>query len=169
MRVAVLGGTGFAGQNVRDALEGAGMTVGAFSRTTGCGLMDLPMTWARLDAFRPDYIVNCDALVGSVNYVTDFAADVVDVNMRIIMNTYEAAQQLPEVIIINPLANCAYPGVVDQCHERGLWDGPIHPFQDGSPKKVVDDTYFRQRFPDFTSTPIEAGITKTVEYYRGLL
>ena len=89
--------------------------------------MDLHTTWARLDAFRPDYIVNCAALVGSVNYVTDFAADVVDVNMRIIMNTYKAALQLREVVIINPLANCAYPGVMDHYEEKGLWDGPIHP------------------------------------------
>jgi len=302
MRVAVLGGTGFAGRNVRDALEEAGMTVEAFSRTTGCDLMDLPTTWARLDAFRPDYIVNCAALVGSVNYVTDFAADVVDVNMRIIMNTYKAALQLREVIIINPLANCAYPGVMDQYDERGLWDGPIHPsvlsygstrrmmwvfskcyreqygvrsvnlivpnmygpydsvnpnkthalnalvikfvkavtngasevevwgtgkpirewlyvgdfarlvlrvieggedsldpvnlaqnkgqtvselvdavrtqvgrivyntkFQDGSPKKVMDDTYFRQRFPGFDFTSLETGIAETVAYYQGIL
>ena len=305
MRVAVLGGTGFAGRNVRDALEEAGMTVGVFSRTTGCDLMDLPSTWARLDAFRPDYIVNCAALVGSINYVTDFAADVVDVNMRIIMNTYKAALQLREVVIINPLANCAYPGIMDHYEEAGLWDGPIHPsvlsygstrrmmwvlskcyreqygvrsvnlivpnmygpydsvnpnkthalnalvikfvkavasgatevevwgtgkpvrewlyvgdfarlvlrviergedsldpvnlaqnqghtvselvdairtrvgyegeivyntkFQDGSPRKVMDDKYFRQRFPDFEFTSIEAGIAKTVTYYRGIL
>lgn len=305
MRVAVLGGTGFAGRNVRDALEEADITVGVFSRTTGCDLMDLHTTWAQLDAFRPNYIVNCAALVGSVNYVTDFAADVVDVNMRIIMNTYKAALQLRDVIIINPLANCAYPGVMDQYDERGLWDGPIHPsvlsygstrrmmwvlskcyreqygvrsvnlivpnmygpydsvnpnkthalnalvikfvkavaegapqvevwgtgkpirewlyvgdfarlvlrvieggedslepvnlaqnrgetvselvdvirnlvgyegdivyntkFQDGSPKKVMDDKYFRQRFPDFEFTPLEAGIARTVAYYQGIL
>jgi len=50
-------------------LEEAGLTVGVFSRTTGCDLMDLHMTWERLDAFRPDYVVNCAALVGSINYV----------------------------------------------------------------------------------------------------
>jgi len=305
MRVAVLGGTGFAGRNVRDALEEAGMTVGVFSRTTGCDLTDLHVTWARLDAFRPDYIVNCAALVGSINYVTDFAAEVVDVNMRIILNTYKAALQLREVVVINPLANCAYPGMMDHYDERGLWDGPIHPsvlsygstrrmmwvlskcyreqygvrsvnlivpnmygpydsinpnkthalnalvikfvkavstgasevevwgtgkpvrewlyvgdfarlvlrvidgredsldpvnlaqnkgqtvselvdairtqvgyegeivynakFQDGSPKKVMDDRYFRQRFPDFEFTPMDVGIAKTVEYYQGIL
>ena len=305
MRVAVLGGTGFAGRNVRDALEEAGLTVGVFSRTTGCDLMDLHMTWERLDAFRPDYVVNCAALVGSINYVTDFAADVVDVNMRIILNTYKAALQLREVVIINPLANCAYPGVMDHYEERGLWDGPIHPsvlsygstrrmmwvlakcyleqygvrsvnlvvpnmygpydsvnpnkthalnalvikfvkavaegapevevwgtgrpvrewlyvgdfarlvlraiearttslepvnlaqnkghtvtelvdairtvvgyegeityntkFQDGSPKKVMDDRYFRQRFPDFEFTPMDIGLCKTVAYYQGIL
>lgn len=305
MRVAVLGGTGFAGRNVRDVLEKAGLTVGVFSRTTGCDLMDLHTTWERLDAFRPDYVVNCAALVGSINYVTDFAAEVVDVNMRIIMNTYKAALQLREVVIINPLANCAYPGVMDHYEERGLWDGPIHPsvlsygstrrmmwvlakcyreqygvrsvnlivpnmygpydsvnpnkthalnalvikfvkavaegapevevwgtgkpirewlyvgdfanlvlrviearetslepvnlgqntgytvtelvdairavvgyggeiiyntqFQDGSPKKVMDDRYFRQRFPDFEFTSMESGIAKTIAYYQGIL
>lgn len=305
MRVAVLGGTGFAGRNVRDVLEAAGHSVGVFSRTTGCDLFDLPTTWAHLDAFRPDYVVNCAAIVGSINYVSDFAADVVDANMRIILNTYKVAQQLRNVVVVNPIANCAYPGVMDVYREDGFWDGPIHPsvlsygstrrmmwvlskcyfeqygvrsvnlitpnmygpfdstnpnkthalnaliikfvratadqspqievwgtgkpirewlyvgdfarlvlrvveaaetslepvnlaqnqgysvdelvetlsdlvgykgeivhntkYQDGSPKKVMDDTYFKQRFPGFEFTPIETGIGRTVEYYRSIL
>jgi len=304
-RVAILGGTGFAGRNVRIALESAGMNVGAFSRTTGCDLMDLPAAWARLNAFQPQYIVNCAALVGSVNYVTDFAADVVDVNMRIVLNTYKIAQQMREAIIINPIANCAYPGVMNIYDERGFWDGPIHPsvlsygstrrmmwvlskcyadqygvrsvnlivpnmygpydstnpnkthalnaliikfvravkqnqpeievwgtgkpirewlyvkdfaevvrrviesreinmepvniaqncgltvrelveiigklvgfqgkivyntrYQDGAPKKVMNDSYFRQRFPDFKFADIESGIRETIDYYREIL
>jgi len=305
LRVAVLGGTGFAGRNVRNVLESAGITVGVFSRTTGCDLLDLSAAWAKLDQFRPDYIVNCAALVGSVNYVTDFAADVVDTNMRIILNTYKIAQQMREVVIINPIANCAYPGVMDFYEERGLWDGPIHPsvlsygstrrmmwvlskcyydqygvrsvnlvvpnmygpfdstnpnkthalnalvikfvrarkydqpavevwgtgkpirewlyvkdfaevvrrvavggeillepvnigqnkgytvselvemiremvnfegevtyntrYQDGAPKKVMDDHYFRQRFPDFKFTSLQDGLLETVQYYQQIL
>ncbi len=305
IRVAVLGATGFAGHNVRNALERAGVTVGAFSRTSGCDLLDLPTAWSKLDAFRPSYIVNCAALVGSVNYVTDFAADVVDVNMRIVLNTYKIAQQMRHVVVVNPVANCAYPGVMDVYEERGFWDGPIHPsvlsygstrrmmwvlskcyfdqygvrsvnlmvpnmygpydstnpnkthalnaliikfvravkykqpdlevwgtgkpirewlyikdfaaavlrvvesrgdslepvniaqnhgytvndivdvltrlteykgritynarYQDGSPKKVMDDRYFRQRFPDFKFTDLEAGVAETAKYYREIL
>jgi GDP-L-fucose synthase len=305
LRIALLGGTGFAGRNVRNELESAGMTVGVFSRTTGCDLLDLPTTWQKIDAFRPDYIVNCAALVGSVNYVADFAAEVVDVNMRIILNTYKIAQQMREVVIVNPIANCAYPGVMDLYEERGFWDGPIHPsvlsygstrrmmwtlskcyfdqygvrsvnlivpnmygpydstnpnkthalnaliikfiravkynqpeveiwgtgkpirewlyikdfakvvrrvieggeksldpvniaqnrgftvdelvgtickyvgykgkithntrFPDGSPKKVMDDKYFKQRFPDFVFTGLAQGISETVDYYRAIL
>ena len=41
LRVAVLGVTDFVGRNVRDMLESAGITVGVFSRTTGCDLLDL--------------------------------------------------------------------------------------------------------------------------------
>lgn len=66
-----------------------GMAVGVFSRTTGCDLLDLPAAWARLEHVDQTTLLNCAALVGSINYVTDFAADVVDVNMRIILNTYK--------------------------------------------------------------------------------
>jgi GDP-L-fucose synthase len=149
LRVAVLGGTGFAGRNVRDLLQSAGMSVGVFSRTTGCDLIDLPGAWAKLDMFRPNYIVNCAALVGSVNYVTDFAADVVDVNMRILLNIYKIAQQMREVVIIDPIANCAYPGLMDLYEERGFWDGPIHPsvLSYGSTRRmmwVLSKCYFDQ-------------------------
>jgi GDP-L-fucose synthase len=148
-RVAILGGTGFAGRNLRNTLEDAGMTVGIFSRTTGCDLLDLPIAWSKLDQFKPNYIVNCAALVGSVNYVTDFAADVVDVNMRIILNTYKIAQQMREVVVVNPIANCAYPGIMDLYEERGFWDGPIHPsvLSYGSTRRmmwVLSQSYFDQ-------------------------
>ncbi len=305
LRIAVLGGTGFAGRNIRNELENAGFEVGVFSRTSGCDLLDLTKSWQCLDAFKPEYIINCAALVGSINYVTDFAADVLDVNMRIILNTYKIAQQMREVVVVNPIANCGYPGVMDHYEEKGFWDGPIHPsvlsygstrrmmwvaskcfhdqygvrsvnlivpnmygpydstnpnkthalnaliikfvkavkynlseveiwgtgkpirewlfvkdfagiirrvvedksstidliniaqnhgqsvtelvdlirqavsfqgqitfntrYQDGSPKKVMDDTIFRQRFPDFEFTPIETGIKETISYYSAIL
>src|SRR5690242_11613404 len=122
-RVAILGGTGFAGRNVRNELEEAGIEVGVFSRTSGCDLLDLPATWAKLDQFYPNFIVNCAALVGSVNYVTDFAADVADVNMRMLLNTYKIAQQMRDVVVINPVANCAFPGHMSEYKEESLWDG----------------------------------------------
>ena len=139
-RVALLGGTGFAGHNVRNELEAADMDVAVFSRSSGCDLLDLPNTWANLDRFRPNFIVNCAALVGSVNYVTDFAADVIDVNMRMLLNIYKVAQQLREVVVINPIANCAFPGVMNEYKEENLWDGPIHPsvLSYGSTRRMMD-------------------------------
>jgi GDP-L-fucose synthase len=126
-RVAILGGGGFVGRNLRNLLEETGSTVAVFSRTTGCDLLDLPAASSSLDAFRPEIIINCAALVGSVNFVTDFAADVVDVNMRIILNVYKIAQQMRGAVVVNPIANCAYPGVIQLYEERSLWDGPLHP------------------------------------------
>jgi len=139
-RIAILGGTGFVGRNTREVLEGAGMTVGVFSRTTGCDLLERSSLWAHLDAFRPDFVVNCAAHVGSVNYVTDFAADVVDVNMRMLLNLYRTAEQMREVVVINPLANCAFPGSSDIHEESHLWDGPMHPsvLSYGSTRRMMD-------------------------------
>ena len=281
------------------------MTVGVFSKATNCDLLDLPAAQKRLSEFRPDYLVNCAALVGSLNYVTDLAAEVVDTNTRIIANVYKIAQQLPDVVVVNPVANCGYPGDMDRYKEEAFWDGPIHPsvlaygstrrmmvvfaksyseqhgvrsvnlitpnmygpydsvdpnkthalnalalkfvkatkydlpsveiwgtgkpirewlyvkdfaavilrvvmapdnplepvniaqnlghsvrelantishqagyegelvyntsYQDGSPKKVMDDRLFRQRFPDFEFTDLTQGITETIQYYREIL
>lgn len=148
-KVAVLGGTGFVGRNVSDALVEAGMEVRAFNRSGGCDLLDLPDASARILQFQPDYIVNCAAIVGSVNYVADFAADVVDVNMRMLLNVYQIAKQMRTAIVINPVANCAYPGVMDLYCEAELWDGPLHPsvLSYGSTRRmmlVLSECYARQ-------------------------
>ena len=124
-RVAILGGTGFLGTNLRNTLEAAGFEVAVFGRTNGCDLLDLPLARSKLDAFRPRHIVNCAALVGSINFVTDFAADVFDVNMRIVLNVYRIAREMRDVVVVNPIANCAYPGVMDEYEEERLFDGPM--------------------------------------------
>ena len=72
-----------------------------------------------------------------------------DLNMRIILNTYKIAQQMREVVVVNPIANCAYPGIMDLYEERGFWDGPIHPsvLSYGSTRRmmwVLSECYFNQ-------------------------
>ena len=126
-RVAILGGTGFVGSNLRNELESSGQEVEVFSRTTGCDLKDMPTAWKAIDSFRPSVIVNCAAIVGSVNFVSDYAADVIDENIRIILNTYKIAQNMHDTVIINPVANCGYPGELNDYEESKFWDGPIHP------------------------------------------
>ena len=126
-RIAILGGTGFVGSNLRNDLESSGLVVEVFSRTTGCDLKDMSTAWKAIDSFRPSVIVNCAAIVGSVNFVSDYAADVIDENMRIILNTYKIAQNMHDTVIINPVANCGYPGELNDYEEGKFWDGPIHP------------------------------------------
>ena len=125
-RVAVLGGMGFAGHSILTELAAAGMPARAFSRQTGCDLLDEHTALAALQSFRPTHIVNCAAVVGSVNYAEEFAADVLDINARLVLSTYRLAERLAPVLIVNLVANCVYPGAMDVYQESRLWDGPPH-------------------------------------------
>ena len=125
-RVAVLGGSGFAGRSIVEALSTAGITVRAFSRRTGCDLLDESAAYAVLARFSPTHIINCAAVVGSVNYADEHAADVIDVNSRLVLGAYRVAQRLPAPVMVNLVANCVYPGEMELYQESRLWDGPPH-------------------------------------------
>lgn len=123
----MLGGTGFVGRNLRDVLRGKGISHGVASRSTGTDLRD-PLQCERLLAKElPDVVVNCAAHVGSLNYVTEQAAVVIADNCRMTLGMYEAiAIQAPAALVINLIANCAYPNTDETFVESGLWDGPLH-------------------------------------------
>ena len=127
MRVLVLGGHGFAGRTVVTALLAAGHEVTAASRRDGLDLtsLDQTLTWFTLQ--KPEVVVNCAALVGSLNFVTERAAEVLDTNLRMLTNIYRAlAERLPATVLIQPVANCAFPGELTLYREVDLWSGPIH-------------------------------------------
>ena len=127
MRVLVLGGHGFAGRSVVAKLLEAGHVVVAASRQDGLDLTSLDQTLAWFSAQKPEVIVNCAALVGSLNFVTERAAEVVDTNLRMLTNIYRAlAERLPGAVLIQPVANCAFPGELTLYREQDLWAGPIH-------------------------------------------
>lgn len=125
--VLILGGTGFVGRNISDVLREACVNYVSASRAEGTDLRDLASIKRLLQRERPNFIVNCAAHVGSLNYVTQQAAEVVMDNTRMILCLYEAiAQECPETLIINPIANCAYPATVNTFEEDHWWDGHLH-------------------------------------------
>ena len=127
MKVVVFGASGFAGRNVVEVLRENGVEPVEASRSTGLDLRDTGQTTAFLTQHRPKFIVNCAAHVGSLNYVTEQAATVMADNTRMIMGMYEAvAAACPQAIVINPIANCAYPGAAELYREDEWWDGPLH-------------------------------------------
>lgn len=149
IRVALLGGNGFLGHNVQLELGAAGIAYSVFSRKTGCDLLNLQNARQEIKAFRPTHIVNCAAHVGSVKFVSDYAADVVDQNMRILLNIYAIAQENADVVLINPIANCGYPGTLDHYVETEFWSGPIHSsvLSYGSTRRMIDvlsECYYAQ-------------------------
>lgn len=127
MKTVLLGASGFVGRNVEKILGNDAMEVVTSSRSAGLDLLDLTRTISYLEQERPDYIVNCAAHVGSLNYVTKMAADVTLDNMRMILNLYEACSKLEKKpVIINPIANCAYPATSASFVEEEWWNGHLH-------------------------------------------
>lgn len=126
--ILVLGGTGFVGRNVVEALRAAGYSVNSLSRSEGCDLRELSAAKKALKDLKPTIIINCAAVVGSLNYVTSQAAEVVADNTRMTLNIYEAvAECCPNATVINPIANCAYPSTTHTFEEDRWWDGHLHP------------------------------------------
>ena len=86
--VIVLGGTGFVGKNVCECLGDSNIVFSVASRSTGMDLRNLDQCMELLSKSKPGYIINCAAHVGSLNYVTEQAAEVVSDNTRMILSIY---------------------------------------------------------------------------------
>ena len=127
-KVVVFGHKGFAGRNVWEQLQQhASLTLVGASLRDGLDLRDPGATAAFLRQQQPTIIVNCAAHVGSLNYVSENAATVISDNSRMILGMYDAvAQECPASLVINPIANCAYPATADEYREDEFWNGPVH-------------------------------------------
>jgi len=126
-KVLLLGATGFVGKNVARLMKENQIAYSESSRALGTDLCDIRQTFSLMEDVKPDIVVNCAAHVGSLNYVTEKAADVVLDNSRMLMNIYESLAKVnPKALIVNPLANCAYPAKADTFKEDNWWDGHLH-------------------------------------------
>ena len=128
MNILIIGASGFVGQNVKKVFSSSKEFNLFFSSySLGVDLIDYAQTEALLKKTAPDYIINCAAHVGSLNYVTEKAANVMLDNSRMLLNMYEAVSKIcPKAIIINPIANCAYPAKADTFIEDFWMEGHLH-------------------------------------------
>lgn len=149
-KILVLGGHGFMGKNIQDVFEGSNYEMLYESRRTGFDLDDYSNTRVMLKQLEPDIIIYAAAHVGSIGYVSEFSADVVNDNSQMYLNLYKAVAEInPEIVIINPISNCSYPGIIDVQHEEMWWDGAIHQSVEsyGTPKKlgfILSECYKKQ-------------------------
>jgi len=149
-RIVVLGGHGFLGQHVVRLARQAGDDATALSRRDGVDVTRLESLVPRLGEIQPAAVINCAAHVGSLHYVSRFAADVVHDNMQIILNLYRAVQQAcPAALVVNPVSNCSYPGAAVVQKEAEWLDGPVHDsvLAYGNPRRmiqVVAECYCKQ-------------------------
>lgn len=127
MKIILLGASGFVGKNVAKVFRENNIELVLSSKSNGPNLLDLESTKTFFNKENPDYIINCAAHVGSLHYVTRLAATVIADNTRMILNMYESAASLSKKpIIINPIANCAYPASSNTFTEDDWWNGHLH-------------------------------------------
>ena len=127
MNILVLGGHGFVGKNLINSLKKTEHKMYSISRRDGVDLTNYNNTEKCFKKINPNIIINCAAHVGSLHYVTTYAANVIHDNIQMILNLYKATVKVcPNARIINPLANCSYPGDSDIQTESEWLDGEVH-------------------------------------------
>lgn len=149
-RILILGGFGFMGRNLNELFKNSEYEVFNESRRTGCDIKDFDFFKQKIKNINPDIIIYAAAHVGSISYVTEFSADVVHDNTLMYINLYKAISEVNKnIIIINPISNCSYPGIIDIQNEELWWNGVIHHSVEsyGNPKKmgfVISECYRKQ-------------------------
>lgn len=127
MKIILLGATGFVGANVAKVLKTHEINFTSLT-SVNIDLRDVAATTKAFESIMPDMVINCAAHVGSLNYVTQQAATIITDNAKMIMAMYEAIAVVNKnCLILNPIANCAYPAVDETFEEDDLWKGPVHP------------------------------------------
>jgi GDP-L-fucose synthase len=127
MKIIVLGGHGFLGTNMVEVFKHDFTDVIPLSRRDGLDLRNYDITVEYFKNIQPDIIINSSANVGSLNYVTQEAAEVIDDNIRMLLNIFKAANKVvPNSILITPVANCSYPGNIEEYEESQFWNGKVH-------------------------------------------
>jgi len=127
MKILVLGATGFIGKNLVSRLKADKHEIYMCSKSSGVDITCYDALSKTIREIQPEIIFNVAANVGSLHYVTTYAADVININIQMALNIYKAVQaECPTAKIINPLANCAYPATATIQKEEDWLSGPVH-------------------------------------------
>lgn len=150
-KILILGGFGFMGRNINAVFaDNNECEIFNESRRTDCDITNISQLKSKLKNIMPDIIIFAAANVGSINYVTKNAANVVNDNSQMYLNLYGAVAEVnKDILIINPISNCSYPGIIDIQNEELWWNGAIHPSVEsyGTPKKlgfIISECYKKQ-------------------------
>lgn len=139
-KILVLGGHGFMGKNIQEQFDGdEKYKMFYLSRIDGVDVTSEDILTDTIKRIRPNIIINAAAHVGSISYVSRKAADVVSDNTQMYVTLYKSVNNVDKnIIIINPISNCSYPGIIDIQNEEDWWNGSIHESVEsyGTPKKI---------------------------------
>lgn len=124
--IVVTGATGFLGKRVCRLLDKKGISYTATSLSGGLDLRDRDATLRYFEATRPQYILNCAAFVGGIQFGYKHPVELFHNNLHMALNLLVAAHAWGVRRVVNPISNCAYPGAASVFREEEFWDGPLH-------------------------------------------
>lgn len=125
-RILVLGNTGFLGKHVERLASKEGLETRGLSLSTGLDLRNPGTLENRLKDWNPSVIINCAAHVGGLAYSRKKQATVLADNVRMTLSLFDFISKNPTIRLVNPIANCAYPGELSSFREGDFWSGSIH-------------------------------------------
>lgn len=125
-RVLVLGATGFLGQAVCRLLKSQGIDPIVSSLSLGTDLRDAQATQRFFETNKPAYVLNCAAFVGGIQFCLERPTEIFDNNLKMTLSVLNACRVSGVKRLVNPIANCAYPGDAEVYRESEFWDGPLH-------------------------------------------
>lgn len=124
--ILVTGATGFLGKRVCHLLRNEGKDFAPTSLSTGVDLRDYEALDALVSRVQPQYILNCAAFVGGIQFGYKYPAELFQNNMQMTLNLLEVAHKHNVKRTVNPISNCAYPGKATLFKEEEFWDGELH-------------------------------------------
>lgn len=126
-KILVTGATGFLGRNVVFALQRKeNVEIVQTSLSMGLDLRNKDKTTEFFIHTKPDYVINCAALVGGISWGYKYAADIFHSNLLMSCSLLEACRLSGTKRLINPISNCAYPAEQTLFQEPYFWNGPLH-------------------------------------------
>ncbi len=124
--ILVTGATGFLGKRVCKRLDELSLPYCKTSLSLGLDLRDGVAADRYFAQLKPQYVLNCAAYVGGIQFGYKHPAELFANNLRITLTLLDVAKSHGVKRIINPISNCAYPGAATFFKEEEFWNGPLH-------------------------------------------
>ncbi|MBA7517205.1 GDP-L-fucose synthase [subsurface metagenome] len=125
-KLLVLGATGFVGRTVCRLLDERGRDYTGSSLSAGVDLRDETQAIALFKQTQPEYVLNCAAFVGGIQFGYDHPGEIFRNNLPMSVNILESCRQTGVKRLVNPISNCAYPARATLFKESEFWEGPLH-------------------------------------------
>lgn len=123
--ILVTGATGFLGKRVCRKLEERGLAFAKTSLSLGTDLRSQQEIETLFTKVQPEYVLNCAAYVGGIQFGLKHSAELFRNNMLMCIHLLEACRNCGVKRLVNPISNCAYPGKARLFREAEFWDGAL--------------------------------------------